>query len=206
MLDPTTKEVFIMRCVKIMKAAKIGYIVMSLVFVAFGILLILKPKELAPVVAGVFGVLLILFGAVKLVGYFSRDLFRLAFQYDLAFGVFLIVLGVITILRTDHVMVFMGVVLGVYVLADGLLKIQIALDARAFGIRKWWLILTAAILAGAAGSFLIFRPMESAGILVILLGICLLADGVLSLVTVLTAVKIIEHQQPDRIDVVEFHM
>lgn len=195
-----------MRSVKIMKAAKIGYIVMSLLFCVFGLCLILMPGMMTPVIAVIFGILLILFGIVKLIGYFSRDLFRLAFQYDLALGLFLIVLGVVTILRTDHVMVFIGVVTGIYALVDGLLKIQISLDAKMFGLGLWWLILVSAILAGVTGCFLIFRPMESARILVILLGICFLAEGVLNLVTVLTAVKIIRHQLPDRIDVAEFHI
>lgn len=188
-----------MRSVKIMKTAKIGYIIMSLLFCVFGLCLILIPGTMAPIIAGVFGVLLILFGVVRLIGYFSRDLFRLAFQYDLALGLLLIVLGTVTVWRTDHVMVFIGVVTGIYALADGLLKIQISLDARVFGIGLWWLILASAILAGVTGSFLIFRPMESAKILVILLGICLLAEGILNLVTVLTAVKIIRHQLPDQI-------
>lgn len=195
-----------MGSVKMMKAAKIGYIIMSLLFCGFGLCLILMSGMLAPVIAVIFGVLLILFGIVKLIGYFSRDLFRLAFQYDLALGLFLIVLGMVTILRTDHVMVFIGVVTGIYALVDGLLKIQISLDAKIFGLGLWWLILVSAILAGVTGCFLIFRPMESARILVILLGICFLAEGVLNLVTVLTAVKIIRYQQPDRIDVAEFHI
>lgn len=192
-----------MRSVKIMKAAKIGYIVMSLLFCVFGLCLILMPGMMAPVIAVIFGILLILFGVVKLIGYFSRDLFRLAFQYDLALGLFLIVLGVVTILRTDHVMVFIGVVTGIYALVDGLLKIQISLDAKMFGLGLWWLILVSAILAGVTGCFLIFRPMESARILVILLGICFLAEGVLNLVTVLTAVKIIRHQLPDQRTITE---
>ena len=42
---------------------------------------------------------------------------------------------------------FICVVLGVAVLADGLLKIQIALDSKRFGISKWWLILAVAFIA-----------------------------------------------------------
>ena len=190
-----------MRSVKIMKAAKVGYIIMSLLFGILGILLLIMPKAVLPVLAVVFGALLILFGVVKLIGYFSRDLFRLAFQYDLALGIFMIVLGIVTIVKTEQLMVFISIILGIYVLMDGLLKIQIALDSRIFGIGQWWLIMIAAIMAGIAGSFLIFRPFKSAELLVMLLGFCFLAEGILNLVTVLTAVKIIRHQRPDIIDI-----
>ena len=46
-----------------------------------------------------------------------------------------------------------------------------------------------------------FRPSDSRNILTILLGIALLGEGLLNLGTVITAVKIIQHQQPDVIEV-----
>ncbi len=186
-----------MRSIKAMKTAKIGYIVLSVLFCVLGVLLIAVPELVLPAIAGIFGSLLILFGVVKLIGYFSKDLFRLAFQYDLALGLLLIALGFLTIAKAEDVLVFIGIVLGLYILMDGLLKIQIALDSRIFGIRWWWLIFAAAILTGIIGFFLIFRPSESAKILIMLSGISLLAEGILNLVTVLTAVRIVRHQQPD---------
>lgn len=192
-----------MRSVKIMKMAKTGYIIMSLIFGVLGILMLIRPKVLLPAFAGVFGGLFLLFGVVKLIGYFSKDLFRLAFQYDLASGILLIVTGIIAIMKADQFVLLTGIVLGIYVLADGLLKIQIALDARTFGIEQWWLILIMAVLTGITGVFLIFYPCEGTEFLMMLLGICLLAEGILNLVTVLTAVRIIRHQQPDWIDITE---
>lgn len=186
-----------MRSVKLMKTAKIGYIIMSLLFCLLGIVLIVIPDFSVPVIAGIFGVLLMLFGMVKIIGYFSKDLFRLAFQYDLASGLLLIVLGIVTILKAENILIFISIVLGIYVLADGLLKIQIALDSRIFGIKQWWAILLSAVVTGAIGCILIVRPSESAGVLVILFGVCLLAEGILNLITVLAAVRIIRHQQPD---------
>lgn len=186
-----------MRSVKLMKTAKIGYIIMSLLFCLLGIVLIVIPDFSVPVIAGIFGVLLMLFGMVKIIGYFSKDLFRLAFQYDLASGLLLIVLGIVTILKAENILIFISIVLGIYVLADGLLKIQIALDSRIFGIKQWWVILLSAVVTGAIGCILVVRPSESAGVLVILFGVCLLAEGILNLITVLAAVRIIRHQQPD---------
>ena len=176
---------------------------MSVLFCLLGIMLVVIPEFSVSVLAAIFGIMLILFGIVKIIGYFSRDLFRLAFQYDLALGLLLIVLGITTILKTDNVMAFISIVLGIYVLADGLLKIQIALDARVFGIRKWWAILVSAIAAGIIGCLLIIRPYEGADILVILSGFSLLLEGILNLVTVLTAVKIIRKKAPEQADEVK---
>jgi uncharacterized membrane protein HdeD (DUF308 family) len=181
-----------------MKVAKVGYITMSAALCVFGVLMMARPGCSIHTIGLVAGVCLVLFGVVKLVGYFSRDLFRLAFQYDLAFGILLISLGVIVLLRPDDLMSFLCLALGIAILADGLFKVQIAVDARQFGIRSWWLVLALAILAGVLGLALVFRPSESAVVMVTLLGAALLAEGVLNLSTVLSAVKIIRHQRAER--------
>ena len=189
-----------MRSVTPMKTAKIGYIVLSAVLCVLGLVLILFPDFSASMLGVAWGIVLILFGIVKLVGYFSRDLYRLAFQYDLACGCLLILLGAVMLLRPDSLLNFICVALGIYILTDGLFKIQIAVDARRFGLRRWWLILTEAILAAILGLVLIFRLTDSARVLTVLLGITMLAEGILNLSTVITAVKIVKNQKPDVID------
>lgn len=181
------------------KTAKVGYIVLSVSLALLGILLICDPKLSVGVIGTAVGILMIVFGTVKLVGYFSRDLFRLAFQYDLAFGILLITLGIIVLLRPESVMTFICIAIGISTLADALFKIQIAADSKRFGIRRWWLILVFAAVSAVIGMALVFRPGESRELLVMLLGITLLSEGILNLVTVLTAVKILKAAQPDEI-------
>ncbi len=183
-----------------MRIAKTGYIIMSLVFCMAGILFISRPELSVRLLGRALGVAMILFGCIRLVGYFSRDLFRLAFQYDLEFGILLIALGVTVLVKSENVMNFIFIAMGIAILADGLFKIQIAMDARRFGIGTWWLILCLAVLTGFVGLLVVFRPAESARLLTVLLGISLLAEGILNLCVVVSTVKIIKNQQPDIID------
>lgn len=189
-----------------MWVAKTGYIVMSLVFCAAGIACIANPGLSAAVIGRALGVAMILFGAVKLVGYCSRDLYRLAFQYDLGFGLLLMALGILVLLRPAGVLDFIFTALGIVVLTDGLYKVQIAVDAKRFGISAWWLTLALAIAAGAVGLALVFRPWDSARVLTILLGAALLAEGILNLCVAVSTVKIVSHQQPDIIEVTSFEV
>lgn len=194
------------RSVTPMRAAKTGYVVMSIVFCVVGFLFIALPARSAVMIGRVLGAAMAAFGAVKLVGYFSRDLYRLAFQYDLEFGILLIALGVIVLLRTNGVMDFICIAAGVSILADGLFKIQIAIDARRFGIRDWRLILLLAVVTGGVGLLLVFRPWESVQVLTVLLGAALLAEGVLNLCVALSTVKIVKNQRPDVIETEYFEV
>ena len=190
-----------MRSVTPMRIAKIGYIVMSVMFCIAGALFIALPDISTTMIGISMGIAMIVFGIVKLVGYFSRDLFRLAFQFDLELGILLLVLGLIVLIRPDDLMTFMCIALGISILTDGLFKVQIALDSKRFGIKSWWVIFALAVVAGTIGVFLIFSSAKSAQFLTVLLGVSILAEGILNLYTVISTVLIIKHQQPDVIEI-----
>ena len=186
-----------MRSVLPMKAAKIGYIVLSVLYCVLGILLFALPDLSLTAIGIILGIGMIVFGIVKIIGYFSKDLFRLAFQYDLAFGGLLIALGIIVLVNPEHLLSFFCIVIGIAVLCDGLFKIQIAIDSKPFGIRTWWLILLFAVITVAAGVLLIIRPAQAARMLTVFLGISVFADGILNLIVAVFTVKIIYHQLSD---------
>lgn len=193
-----------MRSVAPMRTAKIGYIIISAALCLLGAMLIAVPDFSAALLGVICGIILTLFGAVKLIGYFSKDLYRLAFQYDLIFGIVLIAVGVVILVRPESVLNFICIALGLTILADGISKIRISLESKSFGIREWWLILVSAVLTSVMGLVLMFRPAQSVRVMMIILGVTLLLEGILNLCTVITAVKIIKHQQPDVIDVTEY--
>ncbi len=186
-----------MNSLNAMRTAKIGYICISVILCILGILLIVFPNVSVKLVGICCGILMLVFGCIKLVGYFSKDLFRLAFQYDLATGLLMLALGVIILTNPTGMVTLLSSVFGILILADGLFKIQIAMDSRRFGIHQWWLILAAAIIAGCLGLVLLLRPTESTTVMMVLGGISLLSEGILNLSTVLTAVKIVKNQKPD---------
>ena len=178
----------------------------SALFCVLGVVLFVMAERCVPWIGRALGIGMVVCGAVKLGGYFSRDLFRLAFQYDLAFGILLAAVGVITLCHPGEAMTFLCVMFGIPVLADGLFKIQIAMDSRQFGIRNWWLVLVLAALTCVVGVVLVFRPMTGVRALTALMGLSLLCDGVLNLSVALCTVKIVDHQRPDVIETDDYEI
>ncbi len=182
------------------KAAKTGYIILSSLLCAFGLLLIIFPTISLQILTPILGIMLIIFGIGKIAGYFSKDLYRLAFQFDLQFGILMLVLGIIILVRPFAAINVFLTLIGITILAEGLFKIKTALDTRQFGISYWWMILVLAIIAGIVGILIVICPSESAVILTVFLGISLLAEGLLNLCVVISTVKIIKNQYSDVID------
>lgn len=188
---------FKMRSVAPMHVAKTGYIAVSILLAVLGIVLIAWPTFSVNALGVICGILLILFGGVKLVGYFSKDLYRLAFQYDMPFGILLIILGIIMLIHPGNLASFICVVFGLSVLISSLFNIQTALDAKKFGINQWWLIFALSVIAAVWGLILVFRPSEAADVMAVLLGITLLFESAVNICTVVTSVKIVKNQHPD---------
>ena len=151
------KEVAAVRSAAPMKAAKIGYLVISALLCMMNPAIV-HPEASMHTVGILCGLMLIAFGAIKLLGYFSKDLFRLAFENDLSSGVLMLVLGSSLLLHTEGSLAFFCTVLGILILMDGLIKVQISVEAGPFGIRQWPLLLVAAIVTACFGCALIFRP------------------------------------------------
>ena len=188
------------RSVAPMRIAKIGYIIVSALIVAIGVVFILRPFESLEVLSIMCGAGLLAFGAGKIVGYFSRDLYRLAFQFDLESGMVMLILGICIAAQPEKLITFFSVVMGIFALTDGLLKIRIAVQSKNFGLETWPVITVFACLSCVAGIVLMFWPQESAKLICLLLGVCLVADGVLNILVVLFTVKIVKNQQPDKRD------
>ena len=186
-----------MRSTAPMRTAKIGYISVSALMVLLGLALIIFPEISVSVLETVCGILFIVFGVIKLVGFFSKDLYRLAFQYDLVFGILMIVLGITMLVHPGSLANLICIALGVSILIDGLFRVQTSVEAKRFGIRTWWLIAVCGILAAVGALVLMFRPAESAPVLMVLVGISLVLEGILNLITVIVAVRIFKNQQPD---------
>lgn len=184
-----------------MKIAKYGYIAISVILCIAGIAILLFPSPPLASIGIFFGITMLIFGIIKLIGYFSKDLFRLAFQYDLQFGILLTVLGAVTLLKRENAVEFICTAYGISLIADSLFKIKTAYDAKNFGIRRWRLTLILAVICGFAGLLVMIWPSVAIKIVKALFGISLITEGTLSLSVAINMVKIIDHQQPEIIDV-----
>ncbi|MDD6043225.1 MAG: DUF308 domain-containing protein [Eubacteriaceae bacterium] len=157
---------------KQLKIAKNGYILISVIFYITGLSCIFRSDLVSENAELIAGIILIAYGVIKIIGYFSKDLYCLAFQYDFACGIFLIALGVIALcIMGKYSGPNLLADLGILILLDSLLSIQTSLDARNFGLETWRWILFLSVLSGALGAVLLIRNT------MIVAGYALLAEG-----------------------------
>ncbi len=163
----------------VIRSAKIINIISASLMLVTGVLL-MTINSMEEILAQriMLGILFGLTGAAKIFGFFSNDLYRLAFQYDFAVGIFCELLALLLILSPSQNYDVLYLLLVVYVLFDALLKVQMSLDARQFGMKSWGLILGTALGLGATGAFAAAALQAELVRALFLVGFALALDGV----------------------------
>ena len=170
-----------MKKYEIVKQAKIFNLIIYSFMVAIGLFLILCTGLSMETETVILSILCLLVGGAKILGYFSNDLYRLAFQFDFAIGLFLIIIGILSLIVGRNDPLGMSKLFGIYVVIDGLLKLQTAFDAKKFGIDKWLVILLTAIVLVGSGVLTLIAPYSEQISQFLVLDIAMMIDGVVNI-------------------------
>lgn len=165
---------------KKLQIAREGYILISIVLYISGIICILLPQASYLLLCIISGIIFIAYGSIKIIGYFSDDLYCLAFQHDFASGLFLIVLGAIALGYNSKIQDYLSIGIGGSILLDSLLKIQTSGDAKKFGLKNWYWILIISLITGIFGFLTIMCTFQNEMPIRLIVGSALISEGFMS--------------------------
>ena len=140
------------------KKLKWNLIVMSVLYLALGIFLLMVPGTALNVVCYALGGVVLLGAVIQLVRYFlvERGIFQS--QLTLISGLVCLALGGFLILRSDIVVRILPIVFGLFVIFDSLGRVQNALELRRCGYGSWKGFLLLALLSVVLGVVMIVDP------------------------------------------------
>ena len=169
------------RNIGVVKSAKIINVISAgLMFLAGLPFLLFFELETLPAARLILSIIFGLTSLSKLFGYFSNDLYRLAFQFDLAIGVFCGILAVLIAFLPESAGSLVPCLISIYVILDSLLKVQTALDARRFGMRAWLAILLSALVLCVAGGFALSAALQNFVSRGVSVSVALMTDGLVN--------------------------
>ena len=111
-------------------------------------------------------------------------------------GIYLlpIAVGILILVRREAILRLIFVIFGLVILTDALLRIQMSVEAKKFGLKLWWAVLLIAVATGILGMLLLVDPAGGAKLTVIFTGVAFLLEGILKLCVVVYTVKIRENE------------
>ena len=158
-----------------------GVSLAAIIFYAVcGLLLLLLPSEALAIANYAIAALLLVMGVACIVGYCRGSVIIGRFGFLLAVGMVLVTLAVVMFCYPTLLASLLPVIWGTSLLIGGFGKIQFAAD-----LRRWWTLLLGALLSFALGILCLANPIYIAQTIFVFIGICLLAEAVLDLVTLL---------------------
>lgn len=123
---------------KVFKRIKWSYVVLSAMFLLLGIYLVVNPETSLAMICRILGAAMAVFGVMKIVLYFIREVEGVAIRFDFAVGLFCIILGALMLWRAPALTDILSVMIGLLVLVDSVFKLQVAVDSRRMGAHSWW--------------------------------------------------------------------
>lgn len=170
---------------KFLKRVRWAYLLLSVFLIAIGVCLVMWPELSADMACMVIGGGAMLFGLIKIIFYFVRQVNAMVEQYDFSTGVLSIAAGAVLLIHPEEMLRLLPQVLAVCMLVDCVFKLQVVLDAKRLGSGVWFLQLLTVLICIGWGVCLLLQPFGLDKYLSQMFAGGLIADGVLNLLTVL---------------------
>ncbi len=175
---------------KFLKRSSWVDMVVSMVFVLFGLLLVAKPIEMMAVISILLGAIFIIIGFLKLVDYFtSKD----KEDYLLTIALISVIFGVIVLFCSDVIAGVFRIILGIWIIASGIKNFQTSLVWKDFKSGLWTLTVVFAMLMIIAGIIILVSDTLALQIV----GIIILIYAILDLITRAVFIKKVKNYLDD---------
>ena len=164
------------------KKLKWNLVLMSVLYLGLGIFLVMKPGTALNIVCYALGGVVLACAAVQLIRYFVVERGVFQSQLTLISGIICLALGAFLLLRSDIVVSIL------FVIFDAIARVQNALDLRRCGYDSWKGFLLLPVLSVVLGVVLIVNPFGAMETLVMAIGVILIVEGAINLLSALYTV------------------
>lgn len=155
-------------------------IIFSIIFIILGAFLISMPDYAIKLVSYALGIIFIILGLVAVVDFFSDRDSQDFLNFNFVIGVFSLIFGLIIMAKTEVIASIIPLLLGVWMLINGVIKLSYSLSLN--NKENALISIIVSILIIILGILLIFNPFDGAQALVQILGIEIIVYSVLDLV------------------------
>lgn len=161
-----------------LKNLKANDMISSIIYMAIGLVLVIRPGTSTQVVCMVLGIVLLVYGVVQIgLSLFKKEKTLLS-QGMLIFGIIFSVLGIWILIKPEMIIAAVPVIVGVVIIIHGLHNVLRALELKKMDYGDWWMALFFGILTLAFGMVFAYNPFKVVNTVVRVIGIFLIYEGI----------------------------
>ena len=163
---------------KVLKKNGWSSLIVSLVFAILGIVLIAKPDGTTKVISYILGVLFAIEGIVKIINYLMNKEKYNFYNYDIAYGVVAIILGIVTIVFSSQLGAIFRILIGIWIVYSSVIRLNLSFKLKNLSSNIWIYSLVLAIAMFICGIYTIFTKNA----LVVTVGYIVLIYSILDII------------------------
>ena len=157
-------------------------IISSLLLFLFGLVLAVNAEGFIKSITVAIGIVLLLIGVFPVIDYFRYRKDGLGASVGLISGIFSIVCGLMLLINEDLLMILIPVFIGVWMIINGINKIQVSFEIKDLGEKSWIITFIYSILIIVLGGYFIVNPISGATTVTSFIGIILCIYAVLDII------------------------
>ena len=154
----------------------------SVLLFLFGLILEVYAEGFIKSITVAIGVILLLIGVFPVIDYFRYRKDGLGASVGLISGIFSIVCGLMLLINEDLLMILIPVFIGVWMIINGINKIQVSFEIKDLGEKSWVITFIYSILIMVLGGYFIVNPISGATTVTSFIGIILCIYAVLDII------------------------
>ena len=171
---------------KILKKSSWSDIIISFLFIIFGMTLIARPDFIMSIVSVVLGAICIIMGLLKGMDYFAsgkKD------NYLLSIAIVTVVAGIIIMFCAGIITSIFRILIGLWIIYSGIMNLQTTIVWKDYQSRLWLLTLILSIITIIAGVYILVTN----GAMLQIVGAIIIVYGIMDMIESAIFIKKIDH-------------
>ena len=166
-------------------------IIISLIFIIFGIMLISRPEAIVSVISILLGSILlgaifVVMGVLKITDYYSNGKQD---NYLIAISVVMILIGIIIMFCADIILSAFRILIAIWIIYSGILNLQTTIVWKDYKSRLWLLTLLLSIATIGVGIYI----LVNSGAIMQTIGIAILVYGIVNIIESFIFIKKVDN-------------
>lgn len=160
---------------KFLKKSSWTDIIVSILFVLFGIMLIARPESIMSIVSILLGAICVAMGVLKGIDYFASGKND---NYLLAISIVAIITGIIIMFCADIILSVFRILIAIWIIYSGIMNLQTTILWKDYKSRLWLLTLLLAVVMVLGGIYILVNN----GAMLQIVGGIIVAYGIIDIV------------------------
>lgn len=164
---------------KFLKKSSWTDIIISLIFILFGLMLISRPESIMSIISIVLGLIFIVMGALKLVRYFSDGKTD---KYLISVSIILIIIGIIIMFCADIILSAFRILIAIWIIYSGIMNLQTSIIWKEYKSKLWLTTLILSFVIILAGVYILINNgaiIQTIGIVILVYALVDIIENVI---------------------------